>query len=190
MNPNPGSRVYIEDKIMNLSYEIEEIHRHEEEEKNIAYFLTKKYKPLLFEYYEKLSNSEDNSEIIDYCQKYIDIFNEVNSYYEEGKDNSALYELFEILDKNIVQVWCKLGLAYYNFKDYEFALETFEYALGFEVKELEANIHFYIGSCYFELEDYQNAYENSKKAYELDKDNSEAKKLAELAFAKLTTPQA
>ena len=178
-------KILIEENIMDVSSEIEKLHKEEKERKNTNHFLAKECDTLASEYYTRLNNSNDASEIIACCTKYFDIHDKVVEHYEDEESKDEFIELTKAMDANVASVHFKLGLAYFSLKEYEIAIEAFKCALCYNIKGDESDIYFNIGACYSELKDYFKAYENFKKAYELNKNNTKAQKFANDVLAKL-----
>jgi len=73
----------------------------------------------------------------------------------------------------IANVYYLLGLEEFNRKDYKGALKEFEKMIAFRGDF--AGYYVIRGKCFYELNDCKNAYEDFKKAVEIDKGNQEAR---------------
>lgn len=90
-----------------------------------------------------------------------------------GKTNEALDLYTKVLENHINshEPWCRVGLLYYENKDYETALYYLE--LAYERNPLNPSILVKIARTYIKLKNYNKALEFIEKA--LDKDNGYAK---------------
>lgn len=87
------------------------------------------------------------------------------SLLQEGKYEKAV-EMFQkdvSKERNLDEAYRGLGIAYFELKDYEAAVEAFEFALKHETKET-AVLYSFLGASYLETEAYEKALDTYERA--------------------------
>ncbi len=96
-------------------------------------------------------------------------------YYSDTKQYNTALSLFEECikrDWKFTQAYIEKGIVLFDQKQYTKALEVFK--MGATVSNTNADTYFWLGRCYEELKDKEQAEENFERALSLDRDLVEA----------------
>lgn len=91
---------------------------------------------------------------------------EENQQYEDGV---AFYEKLTEEFPMYPGCWFGLALSYSWLKEYEKAIDAYQYVLS--IDEDTPSAHYNMGNCYFELSEIDQALEHYKAAYEIDNED-------------------
>lgn len=98
------------------------------------------------------------------------------TYLEEGKYEAAI-ECFKkdiTEEKNLGDAYRGMGIAQYELKDYHAAIDSFENALA-NKEQPTATIHTLMATCHLQVEEYENALDQYKKALKMEDCTEELK---------------
>ncbi len=112
---------------------------------------------------------------------------QANYAYGRGQYQDAVVRYFEVIDHDDYRahVAYNLGNVYHALGESEAALELWEEAERAELEELAFGIRYNRGLLYYEQGRYQSAYDEFRRALQVDSTSVAAKRNLELAFQRI-----